>query len=145
MTESHLSVNAKDIDISEYNYELTEDRIAQYPVSNRDLSKLLVYRNNRITDTQFCNIADHIPSDHLLVFNNTKVIRARLNFTKDSGSSIEIFCIEPLNPSDYKVIQCQRSCCMEMYCRQLKKMEKRNSSATFSVRWNQLYPLCRKT
>ncbi len=93
---------AKEIEISAYNYRLPEDRIAQYPVSNRDLSKLLIYKNNQITDTLFCNIADHLPAGHLLVFNNTKVVRARLNFKKETGSAIEIFCIEPLNPSDYE-------------------------------------------
>jgi S-adenosylmethionine:tRNA ribosyltransferase-isomerase len=95
-------MNIKDIDISDYNYILPEERIAQYPVKNRDLSKLLVYKNKQITDTLFCNIADHLKTDHLLVFNNTKVVRARLNFKKETGSAIEIFCIEPINPSDYE-------------------------------------------
>lgn len=102
MTETNGDLVVKGIEISEYNYILPEERIAQYPVNNRDLSKLLVYKNKQITDTLFCKIADYIPSNHLLVFNNTKVIRARLNFKKDSGSAIEIFCIEPLNPSDYE-------------------------------------------
>ncbi len=102
MTETHGDLIAKGLDISEYNYNLPDERIAQYPVSNRDLSKLLVYKNNQITDTQFCKIAEYIPADHLLVFNNTKVVRARLNFKKETGSAIEIFCIEPIKPSGYE-------------------------------------------
>ncbi|MBK9391504.1 MAG: S-adenosylmethionine:tRNA ribosyltransferase-isomerase [Bacteroidetes bacterium] len=102
MTESYGSRKSNGIDISDYNYDLPEERIAQYPVKNRDMSKLLIYRNDTITDTLFRNIDDQIPPDHLLIFNNTKVVRARLNFQKDTGAAIEVFCIEPLNPPDYE-------------------------------------------
>lgn len=102
MTELHASQKSIEIDISDYNYDLPEEKIAQYPVKNRDMSKLLIYRNNTITDTIFRNIDDQIPPDHLLIFNNTKVVRARLNFQKDTGAAIEVFCIEPLNPADYE-------------------------------------------
>jgi len=100
--ESYSRQKTTGINISEYNYDLPEERIAQYPVKNRDMSKLLVYRNNTITDTLFTHIDDQIPSDHLMVFNNTKVVRARLNFQKDTGAAIEVFCIEPLKPADYE-------------------------------------------
>ena len=89
------------INIEEYTYNLPDDRIAQFPERERDMSKLLVYENETISDTHFINIDDYIPSDNLLVFNNTKVIRARILFPKESGSTIEIFCLEPVNPPDY--------------------------------------------
>jgi S-adenosylmethionine:tRNA ribosyltransferase-isomerase len=90
------------IDLEEYNYGLPQQRIAQYPVKERDESLLLLYRNNEISKDYFKNIYRYIPSGSLLVFNNTKVIRARILFNKPTGSSIEVFCLEPLAPSDYE-------------------------------------------
>ena len=91
-----------DIKISEYDYDLPEDRIAQYPVSERDLSKLLVMKGGLISKDTFRNIGDHIPEGSLLVFNNSKVIRARLLFGKDTGAVIEVLCLEPLDPAEYE-------------------------------------------
>jgi len=91
------------INIDEYNYDLPEERIAQYPLKERDMSQLLVFTGGRISKDIFRNIANYIPSDSLLVFNNTKVIRARLLFTKETGAAIEIFCLEPLNPGSYEL------------------------------------------
>ncbi|MGD0582206.1 MAG: S-adenosylmethionine:tRNA ribosyltransferase-isomerase [Bacteroidales bacterium] len=85
----------------EYFYDLPEEKIAQYPLEERDLSKLLVYRDGKITSDFFYRIDDHIPEYSLLVFNNTKVIRARLVFMKKSGARIEIFCLEPFLPAEY--------------------------------------------
>lgn len=90
------------INIEDYRYDLPEERIAQYPVSERDRSKLLLYQNGNISEDVFRNIAGYLPSDSLLVFNNTKVIRARLLFRKETGAAIEIFCLEPLVPADYE-------------------------------------------
>jgi len=90
------------INIEEYAYNLPNEQIAQFPEAERDMSKLLVYANETISDTHFINISNYIPSDSLLVFNNTKVIRARILFQKESGSTIEIFCLEPVNPPDYE-------------------------------------------
>ncbi|MCX6333558.1 MAG: S-adenosylmethionine:tRNA ribosyltransferase-isomerase [Bacteroidia bacterium] len=90
------------IDIKDYNYDLPEERIAQYPVQERDRSKLLLYNKGSISADTFTNIANHLPSDSLLVFNNTKVIRARLLFKKLTGAAIEILCLEPLLPADYE-------------------------------------------
>ncbi len=90
-----------DIDLSEYNYHLPEERIAQFPVNVRDTSKLLLYDKGEISSDVFRNIDDHIPSGSLLVFNNTRVIRARLLFRKESGANIEVFCLEPVGPADY--------------------------------------------
>ena len=87
--------------ISDYDYELPDERIAQNPVSERDNSKLLVFEHGEIRSDLFKNLSSYIPPDHLLVFNNTRVIRARLLFSKNSGAAIEIFCIEPLAPADY--------------------------------------------
>lgn len=87
----------------EYFYNLPEDRIAQYPLAVRDMSKLLVYSGKQIGSDTFRNISSYIPGESLLVFNNTRVIRARLIFHKDSGARIEVFCLEPLSPSDYSL------------------------------------------
>jgi S-adenosylmethionine:tRNA ribosyltransferase-isomerase len=91
----------KEIDLKEYNYNLHEDRIAQYPLEERDRSRLLLFKNGNISEDIFKNIDNHIPSGSLLVFNNTKVIRARLIFRKESGARIELLCLEPLSPEDY--------------------------------------------
>jgi S-adenosylmethionine:tRNA ribosyltransferase-isomerase len=90
-----------DIDINEYDYDLPDDRIAQYPVEERDKSRLLIYKNDNITSDIFRNITDHLPSDSLLIFNNTRVIRARILFQKATGANIEILCLEPLSPLEY--------------------------------------------
>ena len=91
----------KYIDIKDYDYDLPAERIAQYPVSERDGSQLLVYRDEKIIKDNFSNIDEYLPPDSLLVFNNTRVIRARILFTKSTGAIIEILCLEPLLPSDY--------------------------------------------
>lgn len=88
------------INISDYDYLLPHHRIAKYPLENRDQSKLLVYRNQKITHVPFFSLPEQLPDNSLLVFNNTKVIRARLEFYKSTGARIEIFCLEPHEPSD---------------------------------------------
>jgi S-adenosylmethionine:tRNA ribosyltransferase-isomerase len=93
----------KNISIANYDYELPEDRVAQYPVTDRDASKLLLFDGNNISSDIFRNIDIYIPADSLLVFNNTRVIRARLKFQKKSGAEIEILCLEPLNPASYEM------------------------------------------
>ena len=91
----------KDINIEAYDYPLPEDRIAKYPLPERDASKLLVLKDNVISESQFKHVGDFLPKEALLVFNETKVIRARLQFQKATGSRIEIFCLEP--EKDYQV------------------------------------------
>ena len=93
--------DVKHISIEEYDYPLPDDRIAKYPLAERDASKLLVLKDNEIQESQFKHIGDYLPKDALLVFNETKVIRARLQFHKVTGSRIEVFCLEPEN--DYQV------------------------------------------
>jgi S-adenosylmethionine:tRNA ribosyltransferase-isomerase len=99
--ENNKMIKIDDLDLSEYDYPLPYDRIAQYPASERDMSKLLVYKDNVISEDIFRNIDQHLPPDSLLVFNNTRVIRARMIFRKGTGARIEILCLEPLAPSDY--------------------------------------------
>lgn len=91
----------KDISIEAYDYPLPEDRIAKYPLAERDASKLLVLKDNVISESQFKHVGEYLPKDALLVFNETKVIRARLQFHKTTGSRIEVFCLEP--EQDYQM------------------------------------------
>ena len=88
-------MHPKDLRIEDYTYELPDDRIAKYPLATRDASKLLVYKQGAITEDNYRNIAIHIPANTLMVFNQTKVVHARLLFTKPSGSTIEVFCLSP--------------------------------------------------
>jgi S-adenosylmethionine:tRNA ribosyltransferase-isomerase len=83
------------ISIADFDYPLSENRIAKYPLSERDQSKLLVYKDHNIIESAFQNISEHLPTGSLLIFNNTRVIRARLIFQKASGTRIEIFCLQP--------------------------------------------------
>ena len=93
----------KHINIADYNYPLPEERIAKYPKAVRDESKLLVYRHGEIGEDTFKNIASYLPEGALMVFNNTKVIQARLHFHKSTGALIEVFCLEPHTPLDYQL------------------------------------------
>ena len=91
-----------EIILNEYDYDLPEERIAQHPVPERDDSKLLVFKKGIITEDRFSNITNILPASSLLVFNNTKVVKARLRFLKKSGAAIEVFCLEPLLPYEYE-------------------------------------------
>lgn len=84
------------ITIRDYTYHLPDEKIALYPLEQRDASKMLVYKNGSMAEHRFSQLADHLPANSLLVFNNTKVINARLRFKKNTGAGIEIFCLEPL-------------------------------------------------
>ena len=83
------------LSIKDFTYSLPEERIAKYPLAERDASKVLIYKEGIIAEDIYRNIADHIPSNSLLVFNDTKVVEARLLFQKPTGGVIEIFCLEP--------------------------------------------------
>lgn len=95
--------NPKHIRIADYNYPLPDARIAKYPKPQRDESKLLIYSKGTISEDVFRNIPEHLPEGSLMVFNNTKVIQARLHFHKATGALIEVFCLEPHTPHDYQV------------------------------------------
>jgi S-adenosylmethionine:tRNA ribosyltransferase-isomerase len=89
--------------ISDYDYSLPVERIAQFPVAERDCSKLLIYRGRQaITHDRFLNIINYLSGDSLVVFNSTRVIHARILFTSNTGSTIEIFCLKPADPEDYE-------------------------------------------
>ncbi len=90
------------IEISHYDYPLPEERIAKFPLAERSASKLLVYRGGEICESRFTHLADQLPEGSMLVFNNTKVIRARIIMHKPSGARVEVFCLEPHTPADYE-------------------------------------------
>ena len=90
-----------DIKIEDYNYVLPDERIAKYPLSERDSSKLLVYKDGACAETVFKNLPQQIPAGSMMVFNDTKVVPARLFFKRPTGAHIEIFCLEPDTPSEY--------------------------------------------
>lgn len=102
---------ASQININDYNYSLPDEKIAKYPLEKRDASKLLVMKDKAISQDVFKNVCNYIPANSLIVFNNTKVIKARLHFTKDTGSKIEIFCLEPVNPIDYSLSLSSNNTC----------------------------------
>ena len=91
----------KHIRISEFNYPLPDERITKFPLPVRDQSKLLLYRHGEITEDIFTSLPDYLPANSLMIFNNTKVIQARLHFHKETGALIEVFCLEPIQPNDY--------------------------------------------
>ncbi len=93
----------KNIKISDFSYELHDSKIAKYPLANRDESKLLVFKDSKISESVFKNSPAFLPEKAQLVFNNTRVIHARLFFRKETGSKIEIFCLEPIEPADYQI------------------------------------------
>lgn len=92
----------RSISIDDFDYPLPEERIAKFPLPGRSDSKLLVYRSGAIEQTRFSSIGDQLPEGSLLVFNNTKVIRARIVMHKPSGARVEVFCLEPCDPADYE-------------------------------------------
>ena len=106
-----LKNNLPDISVKEFTYDLPENKIAKYGLTERDQSKLLVWNNERITDDFFYNLPNHIPSGSMLVFNNTQVIKARVIFKKETGARIELFCLEPILPADYTCSFSQNKTC----------------------------------
>lgn len=95
-------INPRNIQISDYNYNLPDERIAKYPLPQRNQSKLLVWKGGQIEQKHFCDLPDMIPAHSMIVFNNTKVIQARLHFHKATGGLVEVFCLEPEAPKDYQ-------------------------------------------
>ena len=91
------------IHIEDFNYPLPEERIAKYPLPQRDSSKLLIYKDGKCSESIFRNIPGYLPEDAIMVFNDTKVVPARLFFRRDTGAHIEIFCLQPVDPIDYNL------------------------------------------
>jgi len=108
-------METKHIHISDYTYELPDERIAKFPIAQRDHSKLLVYRRGEVSEDIFFHLPDYLPSGALMVFNNTKVIQARIHFRKETGALIEVFLLEPAAPTDYELMFQTRNHC-EWYC-----------------------------
>ncbi len=108
--------NPKNININDYNYNLPEEKIAFSPCKNRDESKLLIFKDNTISEDTFKHIPQYLPGDSLLVFNNTRVIQARILFPKPTGSIIEIFCLEPLAPTTIHSLIFETKGCCEWEC-----------------------------
>ena len=106
-----VSHRITDISVKDFTYQLPEERIAKYALNERDQSKLLLWDNGTIKDDVFFNLAENLPTGSMLVFNNTKVIRARLIFRKKTGARIEVFCLEPTEPSDYSLSFAQTESC----------------------------------
>lgn len=96
-----MNENPKHIHIRDFQYDLPDERIAKFPLPQRDHSKLLLYRQGEVSEDHFYNLPRHIPAGSLMIFNNTKVIQARLHFRKETGALIEVFCLEPIEPNDY--------------------------------------------
>lgn len=101
--------------ISEYDYQLPDERIAQFPLEQRDGSKLAVLENGKISQDIFSNVASYLPQNSLILFNETRVIHARLHFVKETGARIEVFCLEPLSPAEIQQVfaarrQCEWKC-----------------------------------
>ena len=93
-------MDPKNIQIREYTYTLPDDQIAWFPLEQRDASRLLIYKNGLISEDVYQNLSNHIPGESLMVFNNTKVLEARILFQKPTGGVIEIFCLEPEGQPD---------------------------------------------
>ena len=88
-----MKEDPRHIRISEFNYPLPDERIAKFPLSVRDQSKLLLYRHGEVSEDRFTSLPEYLPSGSLMIFNNTKVIQARLHFRKETGALIEVFCL----------------------------------------------------
>ena len=93
--------DTKHIKISDFNYPLPDERIAKFPLAERDHSKLLIYKHGTVSEDIFTSLPDYLEKGEMMVFNNTKVIQARLHFQKETGALIEVFCLEPAAPNDY--------------------------------------------
>ena len=127
-------MKTKEIHISEYNYELPDERIAKFPLAERDSSKLLVYKHGMVGESVFHNLPSLLPQGALMVFNNTKVIQARLHFRKETGALIEVFLLEPAEPSDYELMfQTTGRCSWICLVGNLKKWREGTLSRTITI------------
>lgn len=129
----------KEIRISDYNYDLPDERIAKFPLAQRDHSKLLVYQKGNISESQFFHLADYLPKGALMIFNNTKVIQARLHFRKETGALIEVFLLEPAEPADYEqMFQTNHHCAWLCLVGNLKKWKEGSLVRTIIVKQQSL-------
>lgn len=128
-------METKHIHIKDFNYNLPDERIAKFPLQERDHSKLLVYSHGNVSEDVFYNITNYLPSGALMVFNNTRVIQARLHFRKATGALIEVFLLEPWLPADYEqMFQTTGSCSWLCMIGNLKKWKGEKLERTFDVK-----------
>lgn len=128
-------MDTKHIKISDYNYPLPDDRIAKFPIAQRDHSKLLLYKKGAVSEDVFYRISDYLPSGSLMVFNNTRVIQARMHFRKETGALIEIFLMEPAMPVDYEqVFQTRGRCAWRCMIGNLKKWKEGSLRRDFNIK-----------
>ncbi len=131
--------DTRHIKISEFDYPLPDERIAKFPLPVRDRSKLLVYRHGKVSRDIFTSLPDYLPEGSLMVFNNTKVIQARLHFRKETGASIEVFCLEPIQPNDYALsFQQNRQCSWLCMVGNLKKWKEGTLSREIEIKGKKL-------
>lgn len=127
--------DTKHIKISEFNYPLPDERIAKFPLSERDQSKLLVYRRGEVSEDCFTSLPNYLEAGEMMVFNNTKVIQARLHFRKETGALIEVFCLEPIAPNDYVLsFQQTHQCAWLCMIGNLKKWKEGTLKRTIQVK-----------
>ena len=132
-------IDPKHIRISDFNYNLPDERIAKFPIAQRDHSKLLVYRHGEVSDDTFYHLPDYLPEGALMVFNNTKVIQARMHFRKETGALIEVFLLEPADPTDYELMfQLTSHCSWLCLIGNLKKWKEGTLKRDFTIKGEQL-------
>lgn len=128
-------MDTKHIQISDFNYPLPDERIAKFPVTPRDHSKLLIYRHGEVSEDAFYNLPKHLHAGLLMVANNTRVIQARLHFHKDTGALIEVFLMEPAAPTDYEqIFQTMGHCSWLCMIGNLKKWKEGSLEREFTVK-----------
>lgn len=128
-------IDPKHIRISDYNYDLPDERIAKFPIAQRDHSKLLVYKHGEVSDDSFYHLPDYLPEGALMVFNNTKVIQARMHFRKETGALIEVFLLEPADPTDYELMfQLTSHCSWLCMIGNLKKWKEGTLKRDFNIK-----------
>ena len=134
-----MSEDTKHICISEYNYPLPDERIAKFPLTERDHSKLLLYKHGEVSEDIFYNLPKHLPTGALMVFNNTKVIQARMHFRKETGALIEVFLMEPAQPTDYELMfQANHECAWFCMVGNLKKWKEGSLIRAFEIKGQKL-------
>ena len=132
-------MDTKHIKISDYNYDLPDERIAKFPIAQRDHSKLLVYKHGEVSDDVFHHLPTYLPQGALMIFNNTKVIQARLHFRKETGALIEVFLMEPAVPTDYELMfQTTGHCSWLCMIGNLKKWKEGSLKRDFEIKGNKL-------
>lgn len=127
-------METKHIQIKDYNYELPDGRIAKFPIAQRDHSKLLVYNKGNVSEDMFYNIVNYLPKCSLMIFNNTRVIQARIHFRKETGALIEVFLLEPAQPADYEqMFQTTKRCSWLCMVGNLKKWKEGSLKRAFEI------------